>query len=260
MIWNQDPIALRWGSVELPFYTLFFGAGLILAYLTGLYFSRKGAFDPVHVNALAYRLLLGILIGAHLIHLLFYEPSAIIDNPKRLLELGVGLASHGGALGAILTLYFYCYRRKLPFLRVADVCAVAALWLIPTIRLGNFFNSEIYGVNTDLPWGVTFVRAAEFAPRHPSQLYEVLFGCLLLSMVIPWYRSASRKYADGLFFWGVVLSYFSMRFVVEFSKSDRGFLGTSFPLTMGQVLSVPLIALSLWKALKLRSEGRVVSQ
>ncbi len=244
MIWDFDPFVARVGPFGLPYYTLLFGLGLLLAYATGRAFARRGAIALEHVNPLAVYLLVSIIVLAHLVHLIFYEPRAFVEQPWRLLEVGVGLASHGGALGAVVALAWFCHRKEVSLLRYADVCAVAALWLAPTIRLGNFLNSELIGTPTDLPWGVIFLRAHYLEPRHPSQLYEAMIGAALVVVFLPWATRRITTTPPGTFFHRVLLAYFTSRFLVEYVKAHQ-VLADTFPLSMGQLLSLPMIGWSL---------------
>ncbi len=237
MRWNTSPIAFELAGAAVPYYTLFFLLGAALAYFTGQFLSKRGALAHEHVNALAWRLVVGILIGAHLAHLIFYEPASFIERPIRIVELGVGLASHGGALGAWWVIWRYCRKHTLDPWRVLDLCSVAALWLAPTIRVGNFFNSEIIGTPTNLPWGIVFTGAGYPQPHHPAQLYEAVIGCILIALILPWYAHRWKTTPAGRFFFAVIGAYFATRFLVEFVKDDW-LLQTGFPFTMGQVLSL----------------------
>ena len=124
----------------------------------------------------------GIILGGHLVHMVFYEPQALLENPARILDVGQGMASHGSFFGILAGAAIWCRLKGESLLRVADASAVAWFWLFPFVRIGNFFNSEIYGLVTDVPWGVVFVQAAEAGldPRHPVQLYEAAFNTCLI--------------------------------------------------------------------------------
>jgi prolipoprotein diacylglyceryl transferase len=183
-----------------------------------------------------------MILGAHLINLIFYEPYSFIYNPIRIIELGKGLASHGGGLGAIVALAWYCRRRGLEFHRHADASMVGALWVIPFVRIGNFFNSEIVGRATDLPWAVIFDRNRDGIARHPSQIYEALTGFAILAIGLWLNKKYAARLRPGSLLYLSLLLYFSTRFLLEYVKEYQ-VLHPSFPLTMGQCLSLPIVLL-----------------
>ncbi len=214
MPWDIDPILFRIGPLGVRTYTLLFIAGLLTAFsMLRTFFVERG-YPRGHAIRIALWTSLGMLLGAHFVHLVFYEPESFWRTPRRILELGTGLASHGGGLGALLALGVFCRKHAVPFHRYADPCSVAAMCVVPAVRVGNFFNSEIYGLPTDLPWGVVFVRRGLFSPRHPTQLYEALIGFVVLSVVYVVYQKKGRYLRQGTVFYLTLWLYFSTRFLV----------------------------------------------
>lgn len=238
MNWNIDPILFEIGFIEIRWYGLFFMFGLLLGIWTMERNFRVRGFPQEHASAIAIWMPVGLILGAHLLHLVFYEPEAFFNNQIRILEIGKGLASHGGALGTLLALYLYCRRKKVRWLAYADAIMVGAAWIITFVRIGNFFNSEIVGRRTDVAWAVTFERVDQF-PRHPSQLYETLLGFFVLGLSF-WMFENRKRFKQGQVFAGATTVYFIGRLCVEYFKEYQT-LDPNFPFTMGQLLSMPLI-------------------
>ena len=199
-------------------------------------------------------ILLGILIGARLGHVLFYDWTYYSAHPEKIIKIWEGgLASHGGTIGVMLSLYLY-YRLVLPSYPEITLAKLFDMVVIPTalvaffIRLGNFFNQEITGTSSTLPWAIVFGHPAEGrpnTPRHPVQLYEafVYLGIFFLLWAI-WKRKAYLKpfFITGLFFFLV----FTSRFLIEFLKMPQnGIFDQQGFLQTGQLLSIPFIILGI---------------
>lgn len=244
MRWNIDPILIDLGLIELRWYGLFFATGVLLGARAMPQYFERFKIPPKHAGSMTVWGLIGMIVGAHLVHLIFYEPRSFIDNPRRIIEIGKGLASHGGGLGVALAVFFYSRRHKIPVHRLLDPMMGSTVWVIPFVRLGNFFNSEIYGRATDLPWGVIFVRRGLTEPRHPSQLYEALIGFALVAIWLLLHRRVRERWAPGALMYLTVCCYFTTRFLIEYVKEYQT-IHASFPFTMGQMLSAPVALLTL---------------
>ena len=253
MIWNIDPVLLDLGPVQVRYYGVFFALSLFLAYQVSRQLVQKKKLSLETLDTLAVYLVIGLILGARFWHILFYELDFYLSNPIQILKVWEGgLASHGAAIGILIAYGVFLWRhKKVKIFDYADLIVVAACIPISLIRLGNFFNSELYGRVTDVPWGVTFARIDDLT-RHPSQLYEFGMGALLFAVLYPlWlkkYKTAKPGFFVGLFF----TIYFTMRFTVEFFKEfplHEGF----FNLTTGQMLSLPFFILGL--LILARSQG-----
>lgn len=244
MTWDFDPTLVELGPLGIRWYGVCFVAGLYLAIFQLERAFKRRDFPVQHAHSLSLWMPVGMIVGAHLVHLAFYEPRAFVDDPIRIVQIGYGLASHGGGLGALIALWWLCRKWKAPLLRYLDACMVASVQVFPWVRLGNFFNSEIVGRTTDVPWGVVFVRAGYRAPRHPSQLYEVLLGISLIVLTMRLERRRDRL-APGVILFSTLTIYFAARSVLEYFKEYQ-ILAPGFPLTMGQCLSLPLVAACGW--------------
>ncbi|WP_103334403.1 prolipoprotein diacylglyceryl transferase [Pseudotabrizicola formosa] len=226
------------------------------------------------VERLLTWVILGVILGGRLGFVLFYQPGFYLQNPAAILRVWEGgMSFHGGFLGVVVAGILFCRREGIPMLKAADVMALAAPLGLFLGRVANFINAELWGRPTTLPWGVAFPGdAAQTCPgvvgicaRHPSQLYEAVLEGLLLGAVLLWlaYRRGWLKWPGaltGLF----VAGYGAARFVVEFFRQpDAQFITQGNPLglalhiggyglTMGQILSLPMIAVGLWLVLRAR--------
>ena len=260
IVWNPSDTALSLGHFALHWYSLCWLVGLALAYLIvqRLYKEQKvkeGLFDPLFLYCFV-----GILAGARLGHCLFYQPDVFLSSWKHFVEIFLpidflpqggwrfvgyrGLASHGGTLGLMLALWMYVRRTKMNIWQVLDNIAIATPVTACFIRLGNLMNSEIIGKATDLPWAFIFERVDPL-PRHPGQLYEAMAYALLFFIGWAVYRRRPERVGTGFFF-GLCLTYiFTARFFIEYTKEIQEAFEASLPLDMGQLLSLPFIALGI---------------
>jgi len=257
MRWDIDPRLGTWGAIELRWYGLFFATGLLLcAWKAPKYFSLWGL-PKQHAERLTLWVPIGMLLGAHYIHLIFYEQDGLFDlsfrvnswwpldvDVGRFWALGSGLASHGGGLGCVLAVWLFwrLYGQKLgiSFFRYADAVMITSIFVYPFVRLGNFFNSEILGRPTDGPWGVIFARIDDI-PRHPVVLYEAFFYFAELAFAVLWFQPRYvRKLRPGVAFFLFLAIHFSLRFIAEFAK-DAQHVDEGWALNMGHLLSLPII-------------------
>lgn len=262
-------LALRW-------YALAYIVGIVLGWRLAIRAVRQPRLwkndTPVmsasQLEDLLTWIVLGVILGGRLGYVVFYQPEYYFQNPAEILAVWQGgMSFHGGLLGVIAAAWVYTWRHQISRLGAADVIAVGVPPGLLLGRLANFINAELWGRPTSLPWGVAFPgSAAQDCPgieglcaRHPSQLYEaglegLLLGALLIWLV--WFRGALKKpgLVAGVFFAGYGVS----RFLVEFVRQpDAQFVSEQNPLglawhvggvglTMGQLLSAPMILLGLF--------------
>ena len=260
ILWNPDLVAFHIGSFSLRWYSLCWLLGLLAAYLIvrRLYKEQKirpELFDPLFIYCFV-----GILIGSRLGHCLFYEPGYFLSSFKHMVEMILpirfladgswrftgyeGLASHGGTIGLIIALWLYVRRTKVNLWRVLDNVAIATPSTACLIRLGNLMNSEIIGKVTDVPWAFIFERV-DMLPRHPGQLYEAVAYAVFFFIGWYFYRKRPERVGTGFFFGMCITLIFTARFFIEFTKDIQEAFEASMALNMGQLLSLPFIALGL---------------
>lgn len=260
--------ALRWYALSY-IVGILLGWRLVVASVKRPHLWRDASapMTPLQVEDLLTWVILGVILGGRLGFVLFYQPAYYLQNPLQILQVWQGgMSFHGGLLGVVTACILYSKRQGAPWLSVADVlCMVAPIGLLLG-RIANFINAELWGRPTSLPWGVAFPGAAAqdcpdvigICARHPSQLYEAALEGLILGAVLVFlaYRRDALKERGritGLFFAGYGVS----RFIVEFVRqADAQFITPDNPmgyavqmggfgLSMGQLLSLPMIAFGL---------------
>ena len=251
--WNVNPNIVALGPLELRWYSVLFISGFILGwYIFKWFFKREGV--PVTLlDPLLYTLLIGTIVGARLGHCLFYQPDYYLGSWNGFVEIFMpwkgGLASHGGTIALIIAMLWFSrrYGRKydFDFLWILDRLCITVCFAAVFIRLGNLFNSEIYGNVTDLPWGFIFERNGETLAKHPTQLYEALSYLILGIVLILLYKFRLQKMYRGMFIGIFFIVLFGMRFLIEFIKQPQVMFEQDMTLNMGQWLSLPFILIGI---------------
>jgi phosphatidylglycerol:prolipoprotein diacylglycerol transferase len=261
--------ALRW-------YALAYIAGIVIGWRLvvaavkrpALWRDNQPVMNPAQVEELLTWVILGVILGGRLGFVLFYNPGYYLSNPGEILMLWQGgMSFHGGLLGVITACLAYSWRQGISWLSVADVLCMATPVGLLLGRVANFINAELWGRPTELPWGVVFPGTAAqdcagvmagLCARHPSQLYEAALEGLILGAVLIWMAFRGGALArvgavTGVFFAGYGIS----RFLVEFVRQpDAQFVSEGNPLglawhiggyglTMGQILSLPMIVVGI---------------
>ncbi len=258
-------IALGGFEFSLRWYALAYIAGLILGWRLmvrlmrrpGLWPNDKAPMTPAQPEELLTWMILGVILGGRLGYVVFYNPGYFIDHPAEILQVWQGgMSFHGGFIGVIVSLILFARARGMPLLQAGDAVALAAPAGLFFGRLANFINGELWGRVTDVPWAMVFPAAGPEA-RHPSQLYEAGLEGLLLGAVMwglalrgGWLKRPGS--VIGVFFIGYGLA----RSVVENFRQWDAQLGYmveigSGGLTMGQMLSLPMVVIGLgfiWNA------------
>ncbi|HOE38041.1 MAG TPA: prolipoprotein diacylglyceryl transferase [Bacteroidales bacterium] len=266
IIWDVGPILIDFGVLQLRTYSLLFALGFIVSYfIIKRYYKQEGV--PVReLDTLTVWVVVGGLLGARLGHCIFYDWEYFSKN---LLEIFLpirfspefefigyqGLASHGGAIGIIIAILIY-YRKstKKSFFWLIDRIAVPTGFAGALIRLGNLFNSEIYGHQTDLPWGFVFIRNGDTFPSHPTQLYEAICYIITSIVLMRLYKVERFRNAGGFLLGVFFIMVFTARFFIEFVKENQVAFEDSMALNMGQILSIPVVLAGIFlviRALKL---------
>ena len=253
IVWNADPEIFRIGGFALRYYSVLFLSGFILGYYIFRWFYKREQLPLEQLDTLFFVSLISALIGARLGHVIGYDLRYYLAHPWEILMTWKGgLASHGGAVGLLIGLWWYIrrYGRKygISYLWLLDRFVITVTFAGACIRLGNLMNSEIYGDVTNLPWGFVFARNGELLPKHPTQLYEAL-SYLILGFVMVWvYKHRLPKLKQGTLF-GIFLTFlFGARFVIEFIKEPQSDFEVDMLFNMGQLLSLPFIVagIAIW--------------
>lgn len=243
---NIDPVIVRIGPLAVRWYGMMYLLGFTSSYLlVRLQIKKKGMnFGQDFVDSLYSYLILGLLIGARLGYVIFYDLPEYIAHPVEILEVWHGgMSFHGGLLGSILAGIFFCRKFRVDFWQVADLVIVTAPIGLGLGRLGNFINGELYGRVTDMPWAMVFPSGGPL-PRHPSQLYEFLLEGVVLFTVL--WMLKNRQFRSGVLVSWFLLLYGIFRFTLEFFREPDVQLGYIFgPFTMGQLLSSSMIGAGL---------------
>lgn len=251
--WSVDPELVRMGPLAIRYY----GLGFVLAFGFGLRLMRVAYLAAgraeEELSGLLWYVMAGTLIGARLGHCLFYDPAFYLAHPLEIpLIWRGGLASHGGAAGIFAALYFGSRRRGSPsYLWLLDQMVVPTALAGVFIRLGNLFNSEIYGQPTMVPWAFVFTRV-DLLPRHPTQLYECLAYGLIFLLLLWLHRTGRARAGRGLLLGLFLVLVFALRFSIEFYKVPQESYAHGLPLNTGQWLSLPMVALGLWLLVRSR--------
>ena len=247
--WNVDPVIFHLGSLQIRWYGLLFISGFILGWYLFRWFCRREGVREELLDPLLYTLLICTIVGARLGHCCFYQPDYYFGSWAGFWEIFMpwkgGLASHGGAIALLFGMWWFSARygkaNGFDFLWIMDRLCITVAFAGCFIRLGNLFNSEIYGNVTSLPWGIIFERNGEVEPKHPTQLYEALSYLLLGIYLVMRYRNRLEKTFRGFFFGAFLVGCFGMRFIIEFIKEPQVEFERAMTLDMGQWLSIPFV-------------------
>lgn len=245
--WNVDPTLLHLGPLQMRWYGLMFLIGFLWGYqgMRKICIWEKKPLDAL--DSMLTHLFLGTLIGARLGHCLFYEPEYYFAHPLDIFKIWEGgLASHGGGIGVFVALWLFSRKNPaFPLMWIYDRVAIFTVLTGGFIRIGNLMNSEIIGRRATVPWAFIFERVDQI-PRHPTQLYESF--CYFIIAAIDWliYRKYKAKLPAGRIFGLTLALIFLARFSIEFFKENQETFESQMWINMGQILSLPFIAVGLF--------------
>ena len=257
-VWNIDPALFRLGSLQLRYYgILFVGSFFIAMYVAARIFESEGKESKL-LEPLLFYALIGTIVGSRLMHCFAYEPQRCLSNPIEIIKVWEGgLASHGGLLGVLIAFWLFSKRYNVDFFWLISRIAIVGPIVAAAVRIGNFFNSEILGRATDVPWAVIFARI-DTIPRHPVQLYEAVAYLLFFLILYVTYRRVGPQRATHIIPGLFLVLMFSARFMLEFFKTEQATYELDSTFTVGQMLSLPLIAVGIvWLIYGLKRSVRV---
>ena len=258
-------------------YGLLFACAFLFGYIIFQRFFKKEGLSTELLDQLTMYIALGVVIGARLGHCFFYDAKYYLENPLEVLMIWKGgLASHGAAIGILVSLFLFVRKYKFSFLWLIDRISIVTALGGAFIRLGNLMNSEIYGRPTSLPWGFRFIRdksrvnfydpnTGEFLgkhlPCHPTQIYEALSYFLIFVVLFYVVRKYGDKIKEGVIFSWFLIALFTARFLIEYVKFEQSEFEinmiSNLHLNMGQALSIPFIALGIILLIVINKYGKV---
>lgn len=258
MIVEFDPIAFSVFGWGIHWYGLMY----VMAFLSAFFLARAQTkrhhkdWNHEQIDDLLFFGGMGVILGGRIGYVLFYSFSDFISNPLMLFQVWQGgMSFHGGLLGVAVAMALFNRKYNKGFFNITD-------FVVPLIplglgfgRIGNFINGELWGKTTDLPWGMIF-PSADHLPRHPNPLYEAILEGLVLFIILWWFsaKPRARMATTALF----CIGYGSFRFMVEFVRvpdAHLGYIAWDW-LTMGQILTLPLIITGLVLIWLIRKESR----
>ena len=253
-----DPVAVEIGPFAIRWYALAYIASLLLGWRYLLHLSREegAALTPKQVDDLLIWVTLGIVLGGRLGYVLFYNPAHYLAHPGQIAALWRGgMSFHGGLLGVVAALAIFARRRKLKLLALADPLARTMPIGLFLGRVANFINGELYGRPSEAPWAMVFPGGGS-EPRHPSQLYEAAGEGVMLFVLLWALARSGLGRRPGFLTGAFCAAYGVVRMLAEVFRQPDAHIGfIAGGLTMGQLLSVPLLVLGLYLMARARPEG-----
>jgi phosphatidylglycerol:prolipoprotein diacylglycerol transferase len=251
-----DPVLVHLGPFAIRWYALAYVAGILLGWRyaaallrrSSLWTQRPPPMTAVQLDDLILWVTLGVIVGGRVGHTLFYTPELIWRDPLEILRVWHGgMSFHGGALGVLLAISVFAWRNQLDMLRVSDLMAAVTPIGLFFGRIANFINGELWGRPTTVPWGIIFPGAGPL-PRHPSQLYEAACEGLGLFALLAW-AVWGKKWTNrrGVIMGLFIAGYGVIRISLENVREPDSYM-PHFPLglTMGMMLSTPMVLVGLW--------------
>jgi len=250
-----DPVALALGPLKIHWYGIMYLIGFVSAWYLGRIKAKKIGWNPEQIDDLIFYGAMGVVLGGRFGYVLFYNFPAFADNPLILFKIWQGgMSFHGGLLGVLVAMFLFGKKYKHGFFEMTDFVAPLVPIGLGAGRIGNFINGELWGKPTDSAFGMLVPGLGDM-PRHPSQLYEAALEGLVLFLLL-WVYSIKPKptmAVSGLF----LIGYGAFRFVVEFVRlpdAHIGYLAFGW-LTMGQILTVPMLLLGAFLMMKAYQKG-----
>ena len=238
--WNINPELFSIGSLGIRYYGLIYVLGFIIAFFYLNYQRKKQKLElsKDQIYDLMLYLVIGVVLGARIFEVLFWQPSYYFNNLSQIIAIwNGGMSFHGGLVGAILSVYLFSKKNKISLKKLSDLLIIPATLALALGRIGNLLNSEIYGTVTNVSWCFNFQDA--IGCRHPYQIYASLAHFLSLFILLKMNKKENKEgylFFLGLFLFGIT------RFILDFWREDLLYYG----LNLGQFFSIPLILISLY--------------
>ncbi len=248
---NFDPVAFQIFSLEIRWYSLSYIIGILIGwFLSKRIFISNNELRDKFDDYITY-LILGIIIGGRLGYVFFYNFKYYMNNFTDIFKVWQGgMSFHGGLLGIIFVSILFAKKNNHDPFKYLDVVAIVAPIGIFFGRIANFINSELYGIETNLPWGVKFLKIDNLS-RHPSQIYEAIFEGIILLFILLYFRKKGFMRSPGMISGLFLIFYSIFRFSIEFLRVPDEQLGyLFFNLTMGQIMSFLFLLIGTFLTLK----------
>ena len=247
---NINPIAIDIGIIKIRWYAISYICGILLSWFLILKIIKikKVKVSDKSISDLISNCMIGIIVGGRLGYVIFYNPEYYISNLLEILKIwNGGMSFHGGFLGVVIAVIYTSNTYKIPVMVFSDLISIVSPIGIFFGRIANFINGELYGKITNHKYGIIFPKGGSL-PRHPSQLYEAFFEGLLLFIIL-WLLTKTSNILEkkGLITGCFIFLYGVFRFFVEIFREPDLHIGyLYFDLSMGQLLSLPMILIGLY--------------
>ena len=256
-----DPVIVQIGPISIRWYGMMYLLGFVLARFLVVHRIKKTGKASVtidEIDSLFVYLILGLVLGARVGYVVFYDLSAYIKNPIEIFSVWHGgMSFHGGLIGSIIAGLIFTRKDKKDFWELSDLVIVAAPIGLGLGRLGNFINGELYGRVTAMPWGMVFPGGGPM-PRHPSQIYELFLEGVVLFLIL--WSLSSKGLGPGMVTASFISFYGLFRFIAEFFREPDPQIGFILGIfTMGQLLSALMMVFGV-VILLYRARGKTVSR
>ena len=236
-----DPIIFSLGFIQVRWYGLAYVAGFILGLYLIKLFNKKfnNRINNKEIDSFLIWAVIGVIIGGRVGYVFFYQVENLLLNPLYLFFIWQGgMSFHGGLIGIIISIYFFCKKNNIEFFYLADLVSITAPIGIFFGRLANFINSELYGTTSNVPWSVIFVKVDNLT-RHPSQLYEAILEGIILFLILMHFKKKKFLSKPGTISGLFLIFYSIFRFFVEFYRVPDEQIGyLAFNLSIGQIISL----------------------
>ena len=245
---NINPDLISIGLLHIRYYGIIYVLGFLITffYLNHQRKKQKLELSKDQIYDLIFYLIIGVVLGARIFEVLFWNPSHYFNNLLEIFAIwNGGLSFHGGLAGALFAIYLFSKKNNISLLKLADLIVITATLALSLGRIGNLLNSEIYGTITNVSWCFNFLDVE--GCRHPYQIYSSLAH--LFSFFILLILNKKEKKQGFIFFIGLIL-FGIVRFILDFFREDPRW----FSLTLGQYLSIPLILISIYILIKLKQK------
>ena len=244
---NFDPVAIQIFSFEIRWYSLAYILGILLGWiLSKKFFISDNEIREKFDDFITY-LIVGLIVGGRLGYVFFYDFNYYYNNFLDIFKIWQGgMSFHGGLLGIIFASIWFSKKNNQNAFKYLDIVSIVSPIGIFFGRVANFINSELYGIETNLPWGVKFIQIDDLT-RHPSQLYEAFFEGIVLFVILIFFKNKQFMKTPGLISALFLIFYSIFRFIIEFFRVPDEHLGyLLFNFTMGQIISFIFLLIGIY--------------